>query len=449
MATEVKLPPLGENVPGGDIVELLVKPGDTVAAEQPLFDVEAEKSTVSVPAPVAGKIAKLLVKKGDHVKTDQVVAVIEDGDGKPAAAPAKKEERGDAPPAKARTTPEAKEPTEKGPRAPTEPASAKQQAAAPAAPPPPPAPADGGIVHAGPATRRVAREWGVDLRRVAGSGPRGRITQDDVKSFVRHLAAGGENGHAIQAPSLPDFAKFGPIEAKPLDTIRRRTAEHVSLAWRLIPHVTHHDLADITDLEAFRKQTSLTPAPLPQEERGESGPKLTVTAFVLKALAILLKQMPQFNASLDDAAGKLIVKQYYHLGVAVDTDKGLVVPVLRDVDKKSVQEIAKEMAEAADRARQGKMKPDEMQGGTFTVSNLGGIGGTGFSPIVNWPQVAILGLSRARQQPVWKNGGWLARLQLPMSLSYDHRVIDGAAAARFCRALAEMLENPMKMLLQA
>jgi pyruvate dehydrogenase E2 component (dihydrolipoyllysine-residue acetyltransferase) len=432
MATEVKLPLLGENIPGGDIVEVLVAPGDTVAAEQPLFDVEAEKSTVSVPTPVGGKIAKLLVKKGDHVKTDQVVAVIEEGDGK-------------APPPRGEKKEEKKplaEPAKEAPRPVQPPPGAKRQAASASAPEPPPAPqTDGGIVHAGPATRRLAREWGVDLHRVGGSGPKGRITQDDVKSFIRNLAVGGEaaagGGRTAQASALPDFSKWGPVEAKPLDTIRKRTAEHVSLAWSVIPHVTHHDLADVTDLEAFRKQ-----------QEGQ-GPKLTVTAFVLKALAILLKQMPQFNASLDDAGGKLIAKYYYHLGVAVDTDKGLVVPVLHDVDKKSVHEIAKEMAEAADRARQGKMKPDEMQGGTFTVSNLGGIGGTAFSPIVNWPQVAILGLSRARQQPVWRDGAWNPRLQLPLSLSYDHRVIDGAAAARFCRALAEMLENPMKMLLHA
>ncbi len=461
MATEVKLPLLGENIPGGDVVEVLVAPGDSVAAEQPLFDVEAEKSTVSVPAPVGGKIAKLMVKKGDHVKTDQVVAVIEEGDGKAAAPQREKAEkkpetekpketpkeaapRGEKPPEKNPEAEKPKEAPEEAQSPPSPPPSAKKQAVAPSAPAPPTAPAaasDGGMVHAGPATRRLAREWGVELHRVAGSGPKGRITPDDVKNFIRQLAASGgasaTGGPARQAPALPNFAKWGPIEAKPLDTIRKRTAEHVSLAWSVIPHVTHHDLADVTDLEAFRKQ-----------QEGQ-GPKITVTAFVLKALAILLKEMPQFNASLDEAGGKLIVKQYYHLGVAVDTDKGLVVPVLRDVDKKSVQEIAKEMADAAERARQGKMKPDEMQGGTFTVSNLGGIGGTGFSPIVNWPQVAILGLSRARQQPVWQNGGWLARLHLPLSLSYDHRVIDGAAAARFCRSLAEMLENPMKMLLHA
>jgi pyruvate dehydrogenase E2 component (dihydrolipoamide acetyltransferase) len=300
-----------------------------------------------------------------------------------------------------------------------------------------PALSDGGVVHAGPATRRLAREWGIDLAQVPGSGPKGRITQDDLKNYVHALSSSSPSTRGVKMPALPDFEKWGAVEKKPFESIRKRTAEHVSLCWSLIPHVTHHDFADVTDLEAFRKQ------------QDAGGPKLTVTAFVLKALAIVLKQHPQFNASLDDAHGQIIEKHYYHLGVAVDTDKGLVVPVLRDVDKKSVQDIAKEMAEVAERARQGKLKVDDMQGGTFTVSNLGGIGGTGFSPIVNWPQVAILGLSRSRQQPVWKDGGWQPRLHMPMSLSYDHRVIDGAAAARFCRKLAELLESPMMMLLHA
>lgn len=435
MATEIKLPALGENVPGGDVVEVNVAVGDLVKVEQALFDVEAEKSTVSVPSPAAGRIAKLLIKKGDHVTTGQTVAVIEDGDGKPAVSQ--------------KESPPAKPPVSAKPQA-SAPAPPKEQSAAPPSEKPQPTPvsakappSDGGVIHAGPATRHLAREWGVDLGQVPGSGPKGRVTQDDVRDFVRILAAGGASSPTIaavggkRAPALPNFEQWGPVEAKPLETIRKRTAEHVSLAWSVIPHVTHHDLADVTELEAFRKQ------------QDGQGPKLTVTAFALKGLAIVLREYPQFNASLDDAGGRIIYKRYYHLGVAVDTDKGLVVPVLRDVDKKSVQDIAKEMAEVAERARQGKLKPDDMQGGTFTVSNLGGIGGTGFSPIVNWPQVAILGLSRSRLQPVWKDGQWTPRLMLPLSLSYDHRVIDGAVAARFCRKLAEMLENPLVMLLHA
>jgi pyruvate dehydrogenase E2 component (dihydrolipoamide acetyltransferase) len=434
MATEITLPALGENVPGGDVIEIKVKVGDQVKVDQPLFEVEAEKSTVAVPSPLAGRIAKLLVKKGDHVTTGQALAVIEDGDGKAAAKPEPqaaptKERQAEAKPAEAKppaaTAPGAERPAPaEKPAVAASPVSAKPQA--------------GAEVHAGPATRQLAREWGVDLARVPGSGVKGRVTQDDVKDFVRNLAAGGGGGRAVAAPALPNFEKWGPIDVKPLESIRKRTAEHVSLAWGMIPHVTHHDAADVTEIEGFRKQ-----------QAESKGPKLTVTAFVLKAAAIMLKQAPRFNASLDDAGGQLIFKNYWHIGIAVDTDKGLVVPVIRDVDQKTVQQIAQEMADVAQRAREGKLKPDDMQGGTFTISNLGGIGGTGFSPIVNWPQVAILGLSRSRQEPVWHDGQWQPRLRLPLSLSYDHRVIDGADAARFCRRLAELLENPMMMLLHA
>ena len=241
----------------------------------------------------------------------------------------------------------------------------------------------------------------------------------------------------MKTPPLPDFSKWGPVETKPVEGIRKRTAEHMALCWSVIPHVTQSDLADITDIEAFRKQ---------QEGKG---PKLTVTAFVLKAISILLKQFPNFNSSLEWETRQLILKQYYHIGVAVDTDRGLVVPVLRDVDKKSVHEIGKEMTETAERARQNKLTADDMKGGSFTISNLGGIGGTAFTPIVNWPEVAILGLSRARMQPVWRDGEFKPRLLMPISLSYDHRVIDGADAARFARRLADLLENPMVMLLHA
>jgi pyruvate dehydrogenase E2 component (dihydrolipoamide acetyltransferase) len=256
-----------------------------------------------------------------------------------------------------------------------------------------------------------------------------------VRAFVRDLASGAAvRGSPLQAPPLPDFERWGPVERKPLETVRRRTAEQMSLAWGLVPHVTQHDLADVTDLEAFRKQ---------QDGRG---PKLTVTAFALKAVAILLKEFPQFNASLDAAAGQLVLKRYYHIGVAVDTRGGLLVPVIRDVEKKSIEALARELTETAEKARQGKA---DMTGGTFTITNLGGIGGTGFTPIVNYPEVAILGLSRSRWEPVVRDGQVVPRLLLPLSLSYDHRVIDGADAARFTRRLAEMLEDPMLMLLRA
>jgi pyruvate dehydrogenase E2 component (dihydrolipoamide acetyltransferase) len=293
-------------------------------------------------------------------------------------------------------------------------------------------------VPASPATRLLARQLGVDLSRVRGTAPHGRVTQEDVKAFVKEqMEAGPARVAAGPAPALPDFSRWGPVERKPLDTVRRRTAEQMSLSWSQVPHVTQHDLADISDLDAFRRQQS------------GKGPKLTVTAFILKGAAIALRQFPQFNSSLDVAAGQLVLKQYYHIGVAVDTERGLLVPVLRDVGKKSVHALAQELAEVAERARQKKITPEDLRGGTFTVTNLGGIGGTAFTPIVNYPEVAILGLSRATLQPVVRDGQVVPRLLLPLSLSYDHRVIDGADAARFTRRLAEMLENPLVMLLDA
>jgi pyruvate dehydrogenase E2 component (dihydrolipoamide acetyltransferase) len=295
-------------------------------------------------------------------------------------------------------------------------------------------------VPAGPATRRLARELGVDLHRVHGSASGNRITEEDVKTFVRgHSslvappAAGG-----VAAPALPDFARWGPVERTPLEAVRRRTAEQMALAWSLIPHVTQQDLADVTELDAFRRQQAQSP-----------GPKLTITAFVLKAVAIALKQFPQFNASLDLAGGQLVFKRYYHIGVAVDTDRGLLVPVLRDVDRKTIHDLAGELTDIAERARQKKLSADDMRGGTFTITNLGGIGGTAFSPIINWPEVAILGLARSRLTPTVHQGQVVPRLTLPLCLSYDHRVIDGAAAARFTRRLAELLEEPLEMLLHA
>jgi pyruvate dehydrogenase E2 component (dihydrolipoamide acetyltransferase) len=284
---------------------------------------------------------------------------------------------------------------------------------------------------------------GIDLRQVRGSGRQGRVVEEDVKEYVRQLAAGPPplalpaTGGAAQAPPLPDFSQWGPVEPQPLGAVRKATARQMALAWSLVPHVTQHDLADITDLDAFRKQ------------QDGKGPKLTVTAFVLKAAAILLREFPSFNSSLDLANNRLVLKRYYHVGVAVDTEGGLLVPVIRDVDRKSVHELAAELTATAERARQRKLDAAELRGGTFTITNLGGIGGTAFTPIVNYPEVAILGLSRGRLEPVVRGGAVVPRLLLPLSLSYDHRVIDGAAAARFTRRLAEMLENPLLMLLQA
>ncbi len=435
MASEIKLPELGENIDGGEVVDVKVGPGDQVRQGQPLLEVEAEKSTVEVPAPAAGRIGQVLVKKGDRVSTGQPLFTMESngaGTAEPKAAPAREA----APP---------KAPTAAPPRPATPPVEASPAPSRPQpadgprleAPARPAAETGEKVVPAGPATRRLARELGVDLRQVRGTARGGRVTQEDVKAYVRDLASGTAVRGTV-APPLPEFERWGPVERRPFESVRRRTAEQMTLAWTLIPHVTQHDLADVTDLEAFRKQQS-----------DGKGPKLTVTAFVLKAAAIALKQFPQFNASLDLAKGQLVYKQYYHLGVAVDTGRGLLVPVLRDVDKKSVHELARALTEVAERARAKKVTAEEMRGGTFTITNLGGIGGTGFTPIVNYPEVAILGLSRSRLEPVVRGGQVVPRLLLPLSLSYDHRVIDGADAARFTRRLAEMLENPLMMLLHA
>jgi pyruvate dehydrogenase E2 component (dihydrolipoamide acetyltransferase) len=440
MATEIHLPELGENVEGGEVVEVKVGPGAEVKEGQALLEVEAEKSTVEVPSPVAGRIAKVLVKKGDKVATGQALFLIESVDGrkveapKAAEAPAAQAERPAAPPENPAPPPErqpepALAPAREGNGRRTEAPEFQHLEHAER------------LVPAGPATRRLARELGVELSRVRGTGPGGRVTQEDVKAFVKELAAGTAapvRGPASPVPPLPDFARWGPVERKPLDAVRRKTAEQMALAWSVIPHVTQHDLADVTDLEAFRKQ-----------QQDAKGPRLTMTAFALKAVAIVLKQFPQFNASLDLASGQLVLKRYYHVGLAVDTERGLLVPVLRDVDKKSVAELAAEMADVAERGRQKKLSTDDMRGGTFTITNLGGIGGTAFTPIINYPEVAILGLSRSRLQPVVRDGQIVPRLLLPLSLSYDHRVIDGADAARFVRRLAEMLENPLVMLLHA
>lgn len=434
MANEVKLPPLGENVAGGDVVEVKVAVGDDVQQGQALVEVEAEKSTVEVPSPLAGRVSQVLIKKGDKVKTGQTLVMI-DGNGQ--AAPAQKEpaeKPAEARPAEAKTQ-EPKPAAEPAPAATSDPARP-----VPVLPAVSPQTLDeGDVVPAGPTTRRLAREWGIPLRQVPGSGPRGRVTQEDVRGYVHALATGAVagGGPGIALPELPDFEQWGPVEYKPFDSIRKKTADQMALAWTHIPHVTHHDLADVSDIESFRKQ------------QAEKGNKLTVTAFVLKACAIILKQMPQFNATLDLEGGRLVYKHYVHLGIAVDTERGLLVPVLRDVDRKSVWDIGKDMSEIAERARAKKITADDMKGGTFTISNLGGIGGTAFTPIVNWPQVAILGLSRSRMQPSWMNNQFVPRLMLPLSLSYDHRVIDGADAARFCRKVAELLENPMMMLLHA
>jgi pyruvate dehydrogenase E2 component (dihydrolipoamide acetyltransferase) len=427
MATEIKLQALKENVDSVEVNAVKVAPGDEVAEGQPLLEVQADKASLEVPSPVAGRIAEMRVSVGDVLNVGQVYCLVEASD-KARQPVAKKQEETPAP----QTSRDA--PGADGPPSPAAPA--RDQADANGGTP---QVLPSGLPPASPGTRRLAREWGVDLTEVAGSARGGRIVEEDIKGHVRQLAAGDRRqlGAPSLAPPLPDFSRWGPVERTSLSPVRRAVARQMSLAWSQVPHVTQHDLADITDLEAFRK------------EQAGKGPKLTVTAFALKACAVLLREFPQFNASLDTANNQLVLKRYYHLGVAVDTAGGLLVPVIHHVDRKSIHELAAELGELAERARQRKLDSEQMQGGTFTITNLGGIGGSGFTPIVNYPEVAILGLSRGRQEATFRDGQVVPRLMLPLSLSYDHRVIDGADAARFTRRLAELLAKPLLMLLQA
>jgi pyruvate dehydrogenase E2 component (dihydrolipoamide acetyltransferase) len=475
MPTDFKLPELGENITAGDVVRVLVNAGDTVQKDQPLLELETDKATIEVPSTVSGTVKEVKIKQGERVKVGQVVLTVDDAAGatngkgakaadKPKAQPTGAPEEGglsqqtpDSGPASgaprdvagaARASAE-RDLGRRDDSAPQdEPVEAKpkrgevvdiSRAARSAAPPPPPQPEPaqaGPLAPAAPSVRRLARELGVDIQRVAGSGPAGRISADDVQAFVRSAMAGG--GSAAAVP-LPDFNKWGEVERKPMSNIRRKTAEHLAHAWTTIPHVTQHDHADITQLEALRKQYG------PQAEK--AGGKLTMTAIALKVVAGALRRFPQFNSSIDVARNEILYKKSVHVGVAADTERGLLVPVIRDVDRKGVIQLAGELGALSEKARAGKLSLDEMQGAGFTITNLGGIGGTSFTPIVNWPEVAILGISRGAQQPVFVNGQFEPRLMLPLSLSYDHRVIDGADAARFLRWIAEALEQPFVMAL--
>jgi pyruvate dehydrogenase E2 component (dihydrolipoamide acetyltransferase) len=434
MPSEIKLPKLKENVDTVEVNEVLVQLGQIVEKDQPLIVVNADKSNMEVYAPIAGKIVQLNVKVGDEIKIGSVYCVIEGANGATVASAAPPAATETPEPYRPRTPQQRKddaieEVTEQQVRV------IREEVHAP--PPPPPSPrvdAVPAFIPASPATRWLARKLGIDLRTIRGSGPKGRITEEDVKAAYAGPASGPvvTVGGGFQLPALPNFEEFGKVEREPLTRVRKLTAQKMSLAWTLIPHVTQNDLADITELEAFRKS---------QEKRGI---KLTITAFALKACAIALKQFPIFNATLDLQNNQLIFKKYYHIGVAVDTKGGLLVPVIRDVDRKGIEELGRELAETAEKARAGKA---DMTGGTFTITNLGGIGGTSFTPIINWPEVAILGMSRSRLEPVVKEGQIVPRMMLPLSLSYDHRVIDGADAARFTRRVAELLESPWLMLL--
>jgi pyruvate dehydrogenase E2 component (dihydrolipoamide acetyltransferase) len=434
------LPELGENIATGDVLRVLVQAGDTLAKDQPVLELETDKATIEVPSSVVGKIKEIKVKAGDKVKVGQAILSVEDGAASAAPAP--------------------------------------KPAPVQAAPPPPPAPApgpspveaprpdkvvdfargaravaeqpssDGPSAPAAPSVRRMARELGVDINDVVGTDEEGRISIEDVKAHAKRLissgaaaAGAGSAAPRVAAEPLPDFSKWGAIERQPMRGVRRKTAEHLGASWAQIPLVTQYDSADITGFEEIRKRHA--------KQAGEGAPPLTVTALAIKIAAAALRTFPQFNVSIDMAAEEIIVKKYIHIGVAVDTDRGLLVPVVRDADSKSLLQISAELAELAAKARSRKLTLDEMQGATFSISNLGGIGGTAFTPLVNSPEVAILGVSRGRMEPVFKDGQFIPRLMLPLSLSYDHRAIDGADGARFIRWVAEVFEQPFLLSLQS
>jgi pyruvate dehydrogenase E2 component (dihydrolipoamide acetyltransferase) len=422
MSIEFKLQALKENVEIVEVNAIKVTVGDIVTKDQPLVEVQADKAALEVPSPAAGKITQILIKQGDQVKIGQLIFVIDPVGAGAAAASS-------SPPPVPQKTPVA---------APIHAPAAVPVATATATKTAPIALAhdDNKVIPAGPSTRRIARELGVDLGHVPGTGRHGRVSEDDVRSFVRGSGSNGSSGGSISVPPLPRFEDFGTVERQPMSAIRRATARQMSLSWSIVPHVTQSDVSDITDFEAFRKSQS-------------KGPKFTISAFAMKAAVVLLKEYPVFNSSIDVAGNQIIHKKFYNIGVAVDTENGLLVPVIRDVDKKSIVELAEELTSIAERARQRKLDSKDLTGGTFTITNLGGIGGTGFTPIVNYPEVAILGISRGRLEPVVHNGEIVPRLMMPLSLSYDHRVIDGAVAARFTRRLAEMLENPYQLLIHA
>jgi pyruvate dehydrogenase E2 component (dihydrolipoamide acetyltransferase) len=419
---EVKVPDIG-NFKDVEVIEVMVKPGDTVAKEQGLITLETDKAAMDVPSPYAGTVKALKVKKGDKVSEGSLVLIMDAAEEavKPTAAPQKA-----AAPA---VTPIAPKPAAPAPAAPATPASL------------PPINESGfGKAHAGPSVRKFARELGVDLSRVNGSGRKGRITQDDVKAFVKAVLQGGAaaGGGLPKVPEV-DFARFGAVEVKPLSRIKRISGPRLQAAWVNVPHVTQHDEADITGLEQLRQEL--------KSDAEKIGAKLTPLAFLLKACVAALKEYPDFNSSLDPTGQNQVMKKYFHIGFAADTPNGLVVPVIRDADKKNVFEVAKELGDLAAKARDGKLKADEMQGGCFSISSLGGIGGTAFTPIVNAPEVAILGVSRSSMKPLWDGKAFQPRLMLPLSLSYDHRVIDGAAAARFTTFLSKTLSEARGLVL--
>lgn len=454
MATEFKLPDLGEGIESAEVGSILIKEGDTVEVDQIVAELETEKAVIPLQASAAGRIVSIRVKPGDKVPVGAVLFTYEPSESAPKGASAPSAE----PPAASAPSPKPKERTKEPPApqptAVRAPDTDGNGAAKQSKEPPAVAPAKKEAVAqpredvavmpapASPATRRLARELGVDLHKVVGSGPGGRVTAEDVQTYVRHITSGSTAAAPgrIAVPPLPDFSQYGPVERQPLNKVARSAAQNLSLAWQVVPHVTQHELADITELEQGRKKY--------MQALGESSPKITMTVLAIKAAVAALKAFPHFNASFDHITDEIVLKQYYHIGIAVDTEHGLLVPVVKNADKKSIVELAAEVTELAGRARGRKIDLADLKGGTFTISNLGGIGGTAFTPIVNYPQVAILGMSRARAQIELEGGQPRSRLQLPLSLSYDHRVINGADGARFMAKLAGLLSDPIELLIE-
>ena len=428
MAQEFKLPELGENISSAGVLSVFVREGDTIALDTPVLEIETDKATVEVPSTVAGKVRTVHVKAGEKATVGQVLLTLDEVGAPPPLAPP--------------ASPQGSAPTEPAAPQPLAPPAAPMEAATT-----PSSPSHSRVAAAAsPTVRRLAREIGVDIHEVRGSGPRGRITHEDVKARARTLlrrgpAASGAPGAAyLPVVELPDFSKFGAVEREAMNGIRKKTARQMALSWSTVPMVTQFDKADITDLEILRKKLDV--------KARQQGTKLTVTAILLRIVASALKRFPKFNASLDLAKEEVVFKKYFHVGVAVDTERGLLVPVVRDVDGKNVMQLSTDLQQLAEKARTRKVSPDDLQGSCFTITNLGGIGGTAFTPIVNPPEVAILGVSRSAIEPVWQDGAFVPKTLLPLSLSYDHRLIDGADGARFLRFVCEALENPALLIFE-
>jgi len=446
--SEFKLPELGENIHQGDLVRLMISPGAQVSEGQPVMELETEKAVVEVPSSLSGIVKDVHVSQGEQIKVGQLIFTLEPG--ATSQTHPQQSSRAEESHDHARLAFQAAIQSE---------GKTEEQALPPDQPPAAPIATfsmplhldrAAGVEHRGPVpaaphVRRLARELGIDIHNVPGNGPGGRISEADVKLYAKSMIVAAASGAGpaathLKQPALPDFSKWGKIERVSMRGVRRKTAEHMWEAWSAIPHVTQQDKADITELEQLR--TKFAP------KAAEAGGKMTVTAIALKVCASALKIFPQFNASIDMEKEEIVYKQFINIGVAVDTDRGLLVPVIRDVEKKNIVELAAELTGLSKKARDKKLSPADMEGGTFTITNLGGIGGTGFSPIVNYPEVAILGLSRSGMEPVWMNGKFEPRMVLPLSLSYDHRLIDGADAARFLRWIAEAFEQPFLLSVQ-